>query len=81
MAYKIIGLGINLPMATEHFQVGDKTLTQHGIWKTVTEIKDQSVEYENSTEWMYDIYVEGKLYKSVINSPVTITYSLEVESE
>lgn len=74
---KIQKINLNLPMHTEEYEIGRNVCDEHGMWKTVTEIKDQSSEYENSTEWMYDIYVEGKLFKSIINSPVTITYSLE----
>lgn len=65
---EISSITINLPMATEEYRVGQAD---------ITEIKDQSMEFENSTEWMYEIYVGGKLYKSIINTPVTITYELE----
>lgn len=65
---KILEVAINLPMHTEVYTVGI-----YGV----SEIKDQSAEFESGTQCMYDVYVEGGLYKSIINTPVTITYELE----
>lgn len=76
MSNKIIALALNLPMATEEYHVGD-SIRVNGEIKRLTEIKDMSIEAESRTETMYDIYLEGKLYKSIVNSPVSITYSLE----
>jgi|GEM_PF-6102195 len=72
----ITAIALNLPMATEHYKVGDTDFV-HGAFSEITEIRDVSNEYEDHTDWIYDIYADGKLYKSIVNSPVSITYSLE----
>lgn len=80
MENKIIELTINLPMATETYEVG-RSYHSSNADEICTEIKDASIEWETHIDFIYDIYVNGKLYKSIVNTPVTLTYSLEVDSE
>jgi hypothetical protein len=42
--------------------------------KYITEIKDLTSEFPDSIDRQYDIYVDGKLYQSLVNMPVIITY-------
>lgn len=56
-------------------------VTQQGVGITevgvnnVAEIKDNSKEYPDHIEFIYDAYdKEGNLLKSIINCPVDITY-------
>jgi hypothetical protein len=56
-------------------------VTQQGVSITevgtnnVAEIKNNSKEYPDHTEFIYDAYdKDGKLLRSIINCPVDITY-------
>ncbi len=77
----IKSISLNLPMVAECYTVGQKVNDQtlpRDLQK-VTEIKDFSRECENSNEYIYDIFVAGQLYKTIINTPVSITYFLDGE--
>lgn len=45
----------------------------------VTEIKDSTLEYEDSVYSQFDIYVNGSLYKSLINMPVQVEYEVKAK--
>lgn len=62
-------------MDGEYWEVGQEI--EYGSGKFITEIKDNTMEYPDSTEFIYDIYVNDKLWKSLINMPVKIEYSIE----
>lgn len=61
-----------LPMDGKCWEIGTEIGYKTG--KHITEIKDVSSEFSDSIEWQYDIYVNGKLYQSLVNVPVIITY-------
>lgn len=63
-----------LPMDSRLWEIGKEIPFQHESGKHVSEIKDMSAEFENSIHVQYDIYVDGKLYQSLINMPVIVTY-------
>ncbi|MEN2466713.1 hypothetical protein [Ornithinibacillus sp. JPR2-1] len=78
--YKIIGIESARPMDGTYWKVGEK-LYIDGEPKEVTEIKDLTSEFPDSIDRQYDIYVEGKLYQSLVNMPVIITYDTESRKE
>lgn len=76
---EIIMIQPALPMDGQYWNVGMEM--EFGSNKKVTEIKDTSSEFENGIHIQYDIYVEGQLWKSLVNMPVQVTYAFEGESE
>lgn len=78
---KIKSVELNLPMNNEWYAVGskvnDKDLPEELL--RVTEIKENSIDAESRFESIYQIYVEEQLYKTIENSPVTVTYFLDGE--
>ena len=78
---KIKSIELNLPMDNEWYAVGskvnDKDLPEE--LQRVTEIKENSIDAESRFESIYQIYVEEQLYKTIENSPVTVTYFLDGE--
>lgn len=75
---KIKSLQVNLPMHNEFYIVGRGRECSHiehfeGI---ITEIKDVGVEFENSIHCFYEIYLGGKLFKRIENTPVTLEYEV-----
>lgn len=79
---KITAIEMNLPMKEEWYAVGhpvsDPTLPKDK--NIVTEIKDCTAEYEDGIEFIYEVWVAGQIYKSIVNSPVSVTYEIEGES-
>lgn len=72
---KIIKLESARHMDGDYWQVGQETGYKSG--KFITEIKDSSMEYPDSIDFIFDIYVDGKLWKSLINMPLKVEYSTE----
>ena len=63
----------NVGTDTEYVEVGT-----YGV----TEIKDNSVEWENSIDFIYEIFGEDeKLLRQIINCPVDIKYFKAGEKE
>jgi len=62
-------------MDGEGWALGKEIIYNGGLF--VTEIKDMSVEFENGVHVQYDIFINGKLYKSLVNMPVKVEYSIE----
>lgn len=44
---------------------------------TVTEIKDRTIEYEDSIEFVYEVYIDGQLAFEIINWSVEVEYQIE----
>ncbi|ETT84194.1 hypothetical protein MKZ08_08370 [Viridibacillus sp. FSL R5-0477] len=81
---KINSLQVNLTMHTESYVVGEVPcyITQRVNYKDdlmVSEIKDCSMEYEDSIHPFYEIYANGQLYRRIEYSPVTIGYERVLE--
>lgn len=62
-------------MDGERWSVGQEIAFNSGL--IITAIKDAGIEFDESVFIQYDIYVNDKLYKSIINMPVKVEYSLE----
>ena len=73
---KIKGINLNLPMHTEVYNIGDTDFID-GEFREITDIKDSGIKTKNGLDLFLEVYVEGKLFKRIINTPLTITYSLE----
>ncbi|MFD1350180.1 hypothetical protein [Oceanobacillus caeni] len=65
-------------MDGESWEVGQEAGYQTGL--IITEIKDMTSEFDDSINVSYDIYANGKLYKTLVNMPVQVTYEIEGES-
>lgn len=72
---KIIKVESARHMDGEIWTVGEETGYKNGLF--VTEIKDFSQGFEHNMHVQYDIFLNGKLYKSLVNMPVKVEYSLE----
>lgn len=72
---KIIRIDSARHMDGSYWMVGEKI--KRGL--LVTEIKDSTLEYEDSVYSQFDIYVNGNLYKTLINMPVQVEYEVKVK--
>lgn len=72
---KIIALESARPMDGERWSVGQEISFNSGL--IITAVKDASIEFDESVFIQFDIYVNDKLYKSIINMPVKVEYFLE----
>lgn len=72
---KIIGIASARHMDASEWAVG--TEIRSGL--VITEIKDTTLEYEDSVYSQFDIYVNGSLYKTLINMPVQVEYEFKSE--
>ncbi|KIL73712.1 hypothetical protein [Bacillus badius] len=72
---KIIKLESARHMDGESWAVGQEIEFKSG--KIITEIKDTSLEFPESIDYQFDIYVNDKLWKTLINMPLKVEYSLE----
>lgn len=70
---KIIKIESARHMDGEEWEVGQEIKAG----SIITEIKDCSMEFPESIDYQYDIFVNGKPWKSLINMPVKVEYSLE----
>jgi len=70
---KIIKIESARHMDGEYWEVGQNI----GYQKIITEIKDCSMVFPDSIDYQYDIFVNNKPWKSLINMPVKVEYSLE----
>ena len=73
---KIESIELNLPMKKEGYTVG-QLVVSGGKAFNITDIKDMTIDGENIYIPIYYVYADGKHYKTIENSPVTITYFLE----
>lgn len=64
-------------MDGESWEVGEEIGYKSGLF--ITEIKDMGAEFEDSIHVAYDIFANGKLYKTLVNMPVQVTYEIEGE--
>lgn len=78
MLPKIIRIDSARPMDGESWEVGKEVGYKSGVF--ITEIKDMTSEFDDSINVCYDIYANGKLYKTLVNMPVQVTYEIEGES-
>lgn len=62
-------------MDGESWEVGKEI--ECGSGKVVTEIKDMGAEFQESIYVQFDIFVNNRLYKTLINMPVKLEYSLD----
>lgn len=62
-----------LPMDGTTWVVG----TEFGEGKTISKIVDSGYGFEDHVFIQYDIYVNNKIWKSLINMPVIVEYELE----
>jgi hypothetical protein len=62
-------------MDGDSWEVGQEI--EYNSGKIITEIKDCSMEFPDSIDYQYDIFVNNKPWKSLINMPVKVEYSLE----
>lgn len=72
---KIKSLKVNLPGVDELYVVGKRTTNYSGEFVgVITHIEDHSADTQYSYINIYDIFVEGELYKSIQNTAVTVEY-------
>lgn len=62
-------------MDGESWEVGKEI--EFGSGKVVTELKDMGAEFQESIYVQFDIFVNNRLYKTLINMPVKVEYSLD----
>ena len=72
---KIVLIELTGYMVAGCWYLGRETSYKSG--KFITEIRDMSMEFEDSIHVAYDIFANGKLYKSIINLPVQVEYEIE----
>lgn len=72
---KIIRIDSAIFMDRSYWMVGEEI--KRGL--LVTEIRDSTTEFEDSIYSQFDIYVNGNLYKSLINMPVQVEYEVKVK--
>ena len=72
---KIVRIELTGYMVAGCWELGRETEYKSG--KLISEIRDMSMEFEDSIHVAYDIFANGKLYKSIINLPVQVEYEIE----
>lgn len=76
---EIVNLQVNLPMHTEFYEVGKVpcAITQRTEYRddlVITQIKNTTMEFEDSLHTSYEIYANGQLYRCIEYTPVTVEY-------
>lgn len=78
---KIIKIASALPMDGNEWEVGQE-IEFNNSGKVITEISDMTVDVlDLAYVPQYNIYVNGKLWKTLVNMPVQVEYELKGESE
>ncbi|MDC3412547.1 hypothetical protein [Terrihalobacillus insolitus] len=72
---KIIKLESARELDGDVWEVGKETGYKNG--KIITDIKDSSFEFPDGVHCQFDIYVNDRLWKTIINMRIKVEYSLE----
>ena len=73
---KIHRIDSGRPMDGQYWEVGGNVYINNKPL-IITEIKDESVEIENSVHLRYNIISSNKVVQTLINIPVIISYDVE----